>query len=151
MSGLGEQLESIIHEGIESYLGEHDFKDDVESVLGEHDFKDEWESALGEHDFSSAIRDEMSDFDFSDAIHDSVKNYDWWEEIEDKVKDEIETEMERGWDELQGKIDRRFDSPEFKALVKGIVVEITKDVLRSVWERMTHPFRKAWSWLRKWV
>lgn len=148
MSGLGEQLENLIKESVEECLGERDFNREVESALEEHDFSDTVKEIIrDEVNVEDAVEKAMNDFDFSDAIHESVKDYDWWEEIEVKAQDEIETAVDNARTELQSEIDQRFDSPEFKALVRAVVVSIIKDAVRDGWQSIkdmvTWPYRKV--------
>lgn len=140
MTGLGEQLENLIKDSVDEFCGEHDFKDQIESALEDH--KDEV-------DVEDVVQKALEDFDFSDAIHESVRDYDWWEEIEVKAKDEIETAVENARDELQSEVSQRFESAEFKALVREVVVSIIKDAVQSIKDGILYPFRKVWSAVRK--
>lgn len=166
MTHLGNQFETLIREAVEEFCGEYaTIMDQIKSILDDHNetIMDQTGSILENHDFSDAIKDvikdevdvegavtkAIEDFDFSDAVHDSVRDYDWWGEIENKVKDEIENCVEGASDELQGEIDRRFDSPEFKELVKAVVVSIIKDAVWDCWDTVVWPFRKVWSAIRK--
>ena len=90
------------------------------------------------------INEALSEFDFSHIIHETVREYNWWEEIEDKVKDELKTEVDRAGQELSRQIDKRFDSPEFKVLVKTVMVEIITEKVAAIRQRVKDTL--CWPW-----
>jgi DNA primase large subunit len=153
MTGLGEQLETIITEGIESYLGERNFKDEVESALEDHDFSDEVKSAIrDEIDVDDAVEKAMNDYDFSDAINDAVRDYEWWDEIEVKAKDEIETCVDNKYDDIKeavlAQVKEHCAALVSKEVVRGMVAEIIAEMKAAAWQRIktavAYPF--VWTW-----
>lgn len=159
MTGLGEQLETIITEGIESYLGERDFKDEVESALENHDFSDDVKSAIrDEIDVDDAVEKAMNDHDFSDAINDAVRDYEWWDEIEVKAKDEIETCVDNKYQDwidsdalkeaVRAQVKEHCEALVSKEVVRALVAEIIAEMKAAAWQRIktavAYPF--VWTW-----
>ena len=147
MTQLGQGFEDLIREGVEEFCKEYDFKDQIDSVLEDHDFSDAIKDVIkDEIDVEDTVQKAIDDFDFSDSINECVKDYDWWEEIEAKAKDEIETCVDNARDELQSEISERLASPEFKGLVRAVVVSIIKEAVRGCWQSikdwLTWPWRK---------
>jgi len=146
MTNFADQIENVLKEGIEEYLGERNFKDEIEAALNDYDFSDVVKDAVRDHaDVESEVEKAVDDYDFSDAIHDCVRDYDWWEEIEDKVKDDMETMVEEA---VASAVTDVLASVEFKATVRGIVVEMVWEKVSEVWGRMCYPFKKVWSWIK---
>ena len=139
MTGLGEQLADLFKEAVEEYLGERSFRNEVEAAVEDMDFSDQIKYVVRDEmpDVDDKINNALGDWDFSDAIHDVVRDYDWWKEIEDQVNDEIKTV-----------VDQRFDSPEFKALVKSLMLEIISDKVAEIHQRVKNALYWPWRKLR---
>src|SRR5581483_1563320 len=146
MTNFADQIENVLKEGIEEYLGERNFKDEIEAALNDYDFSGVVKDAVRDHaDVEREVEKAVDDYDFSDAILDCVRDYDWWEEIEDKVKDDMETMVEEA---VASAVTDVLASVEFKATVWGIVVEMVWEKVSEVWGRMCYPFKKVWSWIK---
>ena len=149
MIGLGDQLETMLKEFVDEHIGDHDFKDDVESAVDNYDFSDIIKDAIrDEIDVERAVSQALDEYDFSDAFSDQVAVYDWWDGIEDKIKDELESEVELAVRKLSAELDKRFDSPDFKELVKSVILEIVKDKLAELRQRVEDCLKWPWKTIK---